>query len=141
VLGSQTFLYDGLGRCTQQTDALHHTTHFSYDPWSRMVSSTLPDKSVVTREYALHSSAELPIALRVLHPDGDTLTVAGEQVFDGLERMTQVKVGKRIEQYAYDGDSMQVRRRTTAAGDTIDFAYNLMLTDQPVSSTALDEHA
>ncbi|MCF5385992.1 sugar-binding protein, partial [Pseudomonas syringae] len=40
--GSQTFLYDGLGRCTEQTDASNHTTLFSYDAWSRMVTTRLP---------------------------------------------------------------------------------------------------
>ncbi len=140
VLGTQTFLYDGLGRCTQQTDELEFTTRFSYDPWSRMVSTVLPDTSVISREYASHSSAEWPTVLRVQHPNGGE-TLAGEQVFDGLGRMTQVKVGKRIEHYTYDGDRTQVKSRTTPAGQIIEFDYNLTLTAEPVSSTAPDEKA
>jgi RHS repeat-associated protein len=141
VLGTQTYLYDGLGRCTEQSDELRHITTFSYDAWSRLVSSTLPDRSVVSRDYALHSSAELPTALNVLFSDGVTRILAGEQEFDGLQRLTRVKVGPRSEGYAYDGDRSQVKSRTTAAGDTLEFDYNLLLTDQPVASRAPDESA
>lgn len=141
VLGIRTFLYDGLGRCTQQTDELQHVTQYAYDAWSRMVSITLPDDSVILRDYAPHSSAELPIALNVIKPDGETRTLVGEQEFDGLERLTCIKVGQRTEGFTYDGDRMQVKSRTTAAGDRISFEYNLLLTDQPVSSSAPDEFA
>ncbi|KPW98968.1 RHS repeat-associated core domain protein, partial [Pseudomonas syringae pv. coryli] len=57
-LSSQSFLYDGLGRCTEQTDESNHKTQFSYDAWSRMVSTRLPDSSVARRNYASHSNAE-----------------------------------------------------------------------------------
>jgi RHS repeat-associated protein len=140
-LGSQTYLYDGLGRCTKQIDELQHETLFEYDAWLRMVSSTLPDYCVVSRDYAGHSSAELPIALTVTEPDGVTRTLAGEQVFDGLGRLTQVTAGQRTEHYAYDRDRTQVKRKTTAAGESIEFEYNLLLTDQPVSSYSPDETA
>ncbi|WP_223113802.1 RHS repeat-associated core domain-containing protein [Pseudomonas syringae] len=140
-LSKQVFLYDGLGRCTRQDDELERSTLFSYDSWSRMISTTLPDGSAVKRDYALHSSSELPIKLEVVHADGKTTTLAGEQTFDGLGRLTQSKVGERIETLTYNAGEMQVKSRKTAKGDDISFTYNLALTDQIVSSKAPDEQA
>ncbi|RML94729.1 YD repeat protein, partial [Pseudomonas syringae pv. maculicola] len=78
-MSRQTFLYDGLGRCTEQRDALQQSTLFSYDNWSRMVSSTLADGSVINRSYAPQSSSELATMLEVVHQNGTTRTVAGTQ--------------------------------------------------------------
>ncbi|QGG75655.1 RHS repeat-associated core domain-containing protein [Pseudomonas syringae] len=138
-LGSQTFLYDGLGRCTEQTDASNHTTLFSYDAWSRMVTTRLPDGSEAHRDYAPHSNTELPIGLKMMHSDGITNTLAGKQAFDGLGRLTLSQAGQRIEQYEYEDGHRQVKTRKTAKGDDISYTYNLALTDQIVSSTAPDD--
>ncbi|SDW54750.1 RHS repeat-associated core domain-containing protein [Pseudomonas syringae] len=140
-LSVQTFLYDGLGRCTEQRDTRRRLTSFRYDSWSRMVSTTLPDGSVINRSYASQSGDELPTALEVVHQDGTTRTQAGRQEFDGLGRLTLAETGERIEQFAYDADQMQATSRTTAMGDKIDFTYTLALTDQIVSSTARDENS
>ncbi|NAT25928.1 RHS repeat-associated core domain-containing protein [Pseudomonas syringae] len=140
-LSDQTFLYDGLGRCTEQRDTRQRPTLFRYDSWSRMVSTTLPDTSVINRSYALQSSDELPTALEVVHQDGTTRTQAGRQEFDGLGRLTLTETGDRIEQFAYDAGQMQATSRKTARGDDINFTYTLALTDQIVSSTAPDEKA
>ncbi|QQQ48734.1 sugar-binding protein [Pseudomonas syringae] len=140
-LSSQSFLYDGLGRCTEQTDESDRKTQFSYDAWSRMVSTRLPDSSVARRSYASHSNAELPISLEMIHPDGTTKTPAGKQTFDGLGRMTLAQAGQRIEHYEYEDGHTQVKTRKTARGDSISYTYNLALTDQIVSSTAPDETA
>ncbi|WP_440809839.1 RHS repeat-associated core domain-containing protein [Pseudomonas syringae] len=140
-LSRQTFLYDGLGRCTEQRDALQQSTLFSYDNWSRMVSSTLADGSVINRSYAPQSSSELATMLEVVHQNGTTRTVAGTQKFDGLERVTQTKTGDRVEQFNYDAGEMQPRSRTTAGLDNINFTYTRALTDQIFSSTAPDETA
>ncbi|MBL3872390.1 RHS repeat-associated core domain-containing protein [Pseudomonas syringae] len=140
-LSDQTFLYDGLGRCAEQRDTRQRRTLFRYDSWSRMVSTTLPDTSVINRSYALQSSDELPTALEVVHQDGTTRTQAGRQEFDGLGRLTLTETGDRIEQFAYDAGQMQATSRKTARGDDINFTYTLALTDQIVSSTAPDEKA
>ncbi|EKG41893.1 YD repeat-containing protein-containing protein [Pseudomonas syringae pv. avellanae str. ISPaVe013] len=140
-LSSQSFLYDGLGRCTEQTDESDRKTQFSYDAWSRMVSTRLPDSSVARRNYASHSNAELPIGLEMTHPDGTTKTPAGKQAFDGLGRMTLAQAGQRIEHYQYEDGHTQVKTRKTAKGDGISYTYKLALTDQIVSSTAPDETA
>ncbi|WP_059003360.1 RHS repeat domain-containing protein [Pseudomonas syringae] len=140
-LSDQTFLYDGLGRCTEQRDTRQRPTLFRYDSWSRMVSTTLPDTSVINRSYALQSSDELPTALEVVHQDGITRTQAGRQEFDGLGRLILTETGDRIEHFAYDAGQMQATSRKTARGDDINFTYTLALTDQIVSSTAPDEKA
>ncbi|WP_230202676.1 RHS repeat-associated core domain-containing protein [Pseudomonas syringae] len=140
-MSDQTFLYDGLGRCTEQRDTRQRPTLFRYDSWSRMVSTTLPDTSVINRSYALQSSDELPTALEVVHQDGITRTQAGRQEFDGLGRLILTETGDRIEHFAYDAGQMQATSRKTARGDDINFTYTLALTDQIVSSTAPDEKA
>ncbi|WP_460318724.1 RHS repeat domain-containing protein [Pseudomonas ogarae] len=134
-IATETYLYDGLGRCTQQTDAARYTTQFVYDPWSRLISSTLPDETVVDRTYAAHSTLELPVAISVNE------TPVGEQEFDGLGRLTRTTVGTHTERYTYDADQMQVKTRITPANDSIEYDYNLALTEQPVSSHAPDENA
>ncbi|RMR11825.1 YD repeat-containing protein [Pseudomonas amygdali pv. ulmi] len=143
-LGSQTFLYDGIGRCTEQTDASDHKTQFSYDAWSRMVSTRLPDSSEAHREYEPFNTTELPTSLNVIHPDGITKTAAGKQTFDGLGRLTLAQAGQRIEHYEYEDGHRQIKTRKTAKGDDISYTYNLALTDQivsSVSSTAPDDAA
>ncbi|AHG43535.1 hypothetical protein N018_09490 [Pseudomonas syringae CC1557] len=59
----------------------------TYDDWSRLIT-TLPEESVINRSYATHSSDELATMLEVVHSDGATRTLAGEQKFEGLQRLT-----------------------------------------------------
>jgi len=138
-IATETFLYDGLGRTTQHSDPLKLITHYTYDAQSRLVSSTLPDESVIKRTYAAHSAAELPVALSVTD-NGEVIPV-GEQEFDGLGRLTRTTTGKRTEFYTYEAGQPQIKTRTTPANDTIEYDYNLPLTGQPISSTARDEKA
>jgi RHS repeat-associated protein len=138
-IASQTYLYDGLGRCTQTSDPLKYVTHYRYDARSRLISNTLPDEVVVKHTYAAHSVSELPVALSVIG-DGKDITV-GEQAFDGLDRLTQMKCGQRIERYIYEGGGLQVKEKITPANQIIKYDYNLALTNQPVSSVAPDENA
>ncbi|MCD4530473.1 MULTISPECIES: RHS repeat domain-containing protein [Pseudomonas] len=137
-IATETYLYDGLGRCTQHTDAAKYTTGFVYDPWARLISSTLPDDSIVTRTYAAHSTLELPVGLCV-SGDGVNETSVGTQAFDGLGRLTRTTSGTRTERYTYDAGQMQIKTRITPANDTIEYDYNLALTDQPISSHAPDQ--
>lgn len=136
----ETFLYDGLGRTTQQTDPLKIVTRFAYDAWSRLVSSTLPDQSVVTRTYADHSTSDLPVGLKVTGSNAIEINV-GEQEFDGLGRLTRTTTGKRTELRTYKDDQLQVKTRKTPAEQVIEYDYNLTLSGQPISSSAPDEKA
>jgi RHS repeat-associated protein len=132
---TQTFAYDGLGRCTAQTDALRHTTYFEYDAWSRLVTTTLPNDTKVTRTYTAHSTAELPERISVNDQ------VVGAQTFDGLGRLVSSSTGGRVQSYTYEPGLAQVISRKTAANNTITYAYNLQLTDQPTMASATDETA
>jgi RHS repeat-associated protein len=139
-IASETFLYDGLGRSTQHSDPLQYVTQFDYDARSRLISSTLPDETLVKRTYAAHSASELPVALSV-NGDGSNEIAVGEQEFDGLGRLTRTTNGQRTERYAYEGDRLQVKQKTTPANQIIEYDYNLLLTEQPVSISAPDENA
>lgn len=139
-LGTQHWSYDGLGRCVEHHDELDLLTRYEYDLWSRLTRTVLPNQSVLEREYAPHSSAELATELRVSR-DGINFSLAGRQQFDGLARMTRLEVGSRVEQFEYDDGHTQVRTRTTAAGVPIEYRYNLALTDQPIDTSAPDSQA
>ncbi|AMZ70283.1 MULTISPECIES: RHS repeat-associated core domain-containing protein [Pseudomonas] len=136
VLATRTYQYDGQGNCTQEVDELKRKTLYSYDPWSRMVTTTLPDQCVVSREYATHSRSELPTALWVKPASGSSPdpVLIGTQTFDGLERLTETQTGMRSETLGYIDDQLQPNTRTTAAGAVITYEYkNLQLTDQPTA--------
>lgn len=134
---TQDYEYDGLGQTTKHTDASRFVTRFAYDAWSRLITTTLPDGSIVTQSYAAHSSSELVVALSV--KSGGKDITAGEQVFDGLGRLTQSTTGNRIERYTYQDDQLQVKTRTTPANQCIVYDYNLDLTAKPISCHAPDE--
>jgi len=139
-LGKQEYRYDGLGRTVEEIDALSHSTLYRYDAFDRMVESTLPDKDKVKRSYAGHSSAELATLLTVQPSNQSSPEVnAGGQVFDGLERLTEVRVGPRVDKYRYNGGQLQVSERVTPRQDSIHYEYALGLTQEPITTVAPDE--
>jgi RHS repeat-associated protein len=134
--------YDGLGNCAEEVDALGRITRYRYDTNGRLVSSTLPDKTVISRTYAAHSSAQLPTALVVKSGNAQQPSrTVGEQVFDGLERLTQVTVGPRVERLHYEAGRLQPQRRLTPSGKPIDYEYKPGLTTQPIVIKAPDDNA
>ncbi|PPA04132.1 hypothetical protein C4E44_10655, partial [Pseudomonas sp. MWU12-2312b] len=141
AVGSSHYTYDGLGNCVQLRellDDLERTTLYAYDPWQRVLSTTLADKTVISRRFARHSENELPIDLQVTPGNVAQPTVTvGQQTFDGLERLTESRVGSmhkpRVEQYQYKDGQMLVWRRITPAKRQIDHEYNPQLTTLPVS--------
>ncbi|MCW8275003.1 RHS repeat-associated core domain-containing protein [Pseudomonas sp. PCH199] len=127
------FHYDGLGRTAHEFDALKRKTAYVYDAFGRMLKTTLPNDDVMERSYAPQSSGDLPIKLLITPVDaGQPPVHAGAQEYDGLERVTQVTVGPRLEQYQYDGSHMQVSKRITPARDEIQYRYTPGLLDQPI---------
>lgn len=134
---TQSFVYDGLGRCTAQADAMLNSTEYEYDAWSRLISTTLPGDVTVTQRYAPHSAAQLIEQLSV-NANGKT-TIVGKQTFDGLERLTSTTTGARTQHFAYEPGLAQVCTRTTAAGNSLSYTYNLQLTELPVTCTAAEE--
>ncbi|MCP2073943.1 UNVERIFIED_ORG: RHS repeat-associated protein [Pseudomonas lini] len=140
---SQTsFKYDGLGNCTREVDALGQVTRYRYDAFARLLSTTLPDLSTVRHTYAEHSQAELRTSIEV-EPGNTHLPTRrlGEQRFDGLDRLTGLKVGPRDEQLVYEAGHFQPKHRITPAGNQIDYQYKHGLSEQPTVVTAPDDES
>jgi len=125
-LGKQEYRYDGLGRTVEEIDALSHSTLYRYDAFDRMVESTLPDKAVVKRQYALHSAGDLPTLISV----GDR--VLGEQSFDGLDRMYSATTGGREQVFTFESGQTQPKTVTTASKQVIEYTYLPMLGEEPL---------
>ncbi|AHF68159.1 RHS repeat-associated core domain-containing protein [Pseudomonas cichorii] len=141
LIGQTDYAYDGLGRCIQKVDALRRSTSFGYDALSRVISTTLPDLTVIEKDYALHSSDALPTRI-CARPDKATESILlGEQRFDGLNRATHVSVGPRTTTLVYKGGQMQVDECITPARHSIHYEYSLGLSDQPVRTIAESEQA
>ncbi|QXN52771.1 RHS repeat protein [Pseudomonas fluorescens] len=139
-LSEHHYRYDGLGRSTEETDALSRTTRYGYDEFDRMIKSTLPDDVMVTRQYSPHSTGELPITIQVTPNEAGQQPIrVGTQTFDGLERLTQLNVGPRVETYEYSGSQFQVSKRTTPAGQAIDYFYVPELTEQPIRIETIED--
>ncbi|RRV62419.1 RHS repeat protein [Pseudomonas sp. p99-361] len=119
------YFYDGLGRNVREIDARDTTTRSSYDVFGRLVDQTLADRSVVHRDYALHSSEDLPISISV----GGI--VLGEQVFDGLNRMITSITGGRARHMQYEPGQTKPSKVKTAAGNVIEYQYLPQLGEEP----------
>ncbi|AYN15115.1 RHS repeat protein [Pseudomonas monteilii] len=126
VLSKHQYFYDGLGRTVREVDARNAETKNVYDVFDRLVDQTLADrKSVVHRDYAPHSSVDLPVKIAV---NG---AVLGEQTFDGLDRMTASITGGRKRVMFYEAGQTKPWKVRTPANREIEYDYTLQLTDQP----------
>lgn len=125
LYAKQEYFYDGLGRNVREVDARNAVTRSSYDAFGRLVDQTLADRSVVHRDYAVHSSDDLPISISV----GGT--VLGEQVFDGLNRMTTSITGGRARHMHYEPGQSRPSKVKTAAGNVIEYQYIPQLGEDP----------
>lgn len=138
-VGSIEYAYNGYGSCTQQVeiaDGNAFVTRYEYDAWERMSRTTLPDGTGVSRTFAEHFSGELQTSLSVKPANQQLPEITiGQQRYDGLLRQTELQVGPRLERYEYKPGQMQISRRITPAHKTIDYEYNLHLTEQPISIT------
>ncbi|RKP45159.1 RHS repeat domain-containing protein [Trinickia fusca] len=132
--------YDGLGRCVRETDAVGNVTEFAYDVFGRTTQRMLPDGMVLEYLYARHSSADLPIEVRVRPGSGGTMS-AGQQTFDGLERLVSRTIGGRRRTFGYSGGYGRPSIERTPSDATIRFEYEPGLTDEPVHRSVgeLDE--
>ena len=117
-LGKTVFEYDGLGRTISQTDPAGNRTGYEYDAYDRLFRSVLPDGHAVQTDFAFHSTEVLPVAIRVA---GKLL---GQQVFDGLNRLTELSVGGRKSVAVYPAGKTQPTSHTSAAGETTEFVYS-----------------
>ncbi|WP_066947618.1 RHS repeat-associated core domain-containing protein [Streptomyces lushanensis] len=93
--GRQTWECDGWGRQRRETDAAGNTTRYDYDARGRLVTTTLPDGTQVSRDYAPSSPDALVTGIAV---NGASY---GTQTFDGLGRLTTSNSGGRSWDYDY----------------------------------------
>ncbi|WP_372006186.1 RHS repeat-associated core domain-containing protein [Tistrella mobilis] len=98
VLATITCAYDGIGRLRRRTDELGQVTAYSYDDWDRVIATTLPDGTAVTKNYAPDSNDTLITAVRV------GSTSLGLQTFDGLGRKQQTTTGGQTTSFTYEGN-------------------------------------
>ena len=123
-LGKTAYEYDGLGRCVCQIDPLQNITRFRYDHADRLIATTLPDNTLIECTYTLHSEKELPTELRVNHVS------AGQQWFDGLERLSERCVGGRQHVFQYEGSQLKPASERTPRGECIFYQYQSQLNQQ-----------
>ncbi|VVO00962.1 RHS repeat-associated core domain-containing protein [Pseudomonas fluorescens] len=128
-ISEHSYRYDGLGRTAHEIDALTRKTAYLYDAFDRMVKSTLPDKAVVERRYALHSSEDLPVWIGVNDNE------LGQQAFDGLDRMTQSITGGRVTEYCFNPGQTQPYKVIRPSLEEVNYVYLPALGEDPLKRT------
>lgn len=106
--------YDGLGRLVDSTDELGNCTRYAYDAWGRVVSTTLPDGTVVTRQYAPDAGGDARLASIAVNGVSQ-----GSQTFDGLGRLLSTTNGGRTHRYTYADAAAPVPATITAPDGTV----------------------
>uniref|UniRef100_UPI000761F821 RHS repeat domain-containing protein n=2 Tax=Pseudomonas TaxID=286 RepID=UPI000761F821 len=124
------YFYDGLGRKAREMDAALAEQRFVYDAFDRLLEHTLGDKNTVSRQYALHSTEDLPTRISVA---GKLL---GEQHFDGLGRLIQSITGGRSRTLRYEPGQNNPRWVTTPKGVEIEYSYAPQLSGEPLQRRA-----
>ena len=116
---TRTMAYDGLHRLRSQTDELGHTTTYEYDDWRRIIQSTLPDGTIVTRRYRADAPSKQVVEITLTNA-GQNLQgrSAGVRVFDGQGRLKSATIGGRVSQYEFDSDA-DVRPTKVTAPDGV----------------------
>ncbi|MBI6919738.1 RHS repeat protein [Pseudomonas monteilii] len=135
------YFYDGLGRTVREVDARGYETATTYDEFDRQVDQTLPDGSVVHRDYALHSKGDLPTLIKVLDSTDGIDHVLGTQTFDGLDRMIESVTGGRVRTMLYAAGQRQPEAVITPAGNRIDYEYVPQLGEEPLSRRTVGKNA
>lgn len=124
--GARSCSWDGLGRLCSETDELGNMVLRSYDAYSRVISQTLPDGTIVSRTYAPHLTGSQCATITVTVPDADGNTTnreMGSQTFDSLGRLTQSTSGGRTTKYTYTGASPVPSAVTLPSGDVLAYRY------------------
>ncbi|MGT3070835.1 RHS repeat domain-containing protein [Pseudomonas putida] len=135
------YFYDGLGRTVREVDARGYETATTYDEFDRQVDQTLPDGSVVHRDYALHSKGDLPTLIKVLDSTDGEDHELGTQTFDGLDRMIESVTGGRMRTMLFDIGQRQPEAVITPAENRIDYEYVPQLGEEPLSRRTLGQAA
>jgi RHS repeat-associated protein len=133
VIGLSRYDYDGLGRSINEVVGLpvkERITVYAYDAFDRVVQTSLPVSAIVRREYAAHSSEDLPASISVEH--NSTTYVLGTQAFDGLDRLVKSVVGGRERVMRYDPGMLEPKTVTTPGGQEIAYEYRPPLGSEPL---------
>nr|WP_257230468.1 RHS repeat domain-containing protein [Pseudomonas sp. SbOxS1] len=130
-----TYGYDGIGRTAEEHDAVGNRTAYEYDVFDRMIKTVLPDYNEVAREYAAHSSEDLPVTISV---NGVEL---GTQAFDGLDRMTVSVTGGRRSEYRFDPGQQQPKSVLRPSGVETAYLYRPELGEDPERRIATESTA
>uniref|UniRef100_UPI0010327C63 RHS repeat domain-containing protein n=1 Tax=Pseudomonas sp. Sample_22 TaxID=2448266 RepID=UPI0010327C63 len=135
VISEHVYHYDGMGRTAEEYDAAGNWTRYEYDAFDRMTKTLLPDSNEVVRQYAEHSSEDLPVKISV---NG---VVLGEQEFDGLDRMTVSITGGRRSEYTFDPGQSQPKTVKRPSGVETAYVYRPELGEDPEQRIALESTA
>lgn len=130
--------YDGWRRLRSSTDALGNTTVFNYDAFGRVINTTLPDETVVTRIYSPDQAGTISTEIKV---NGNTL---GIRTVDGLGRITSQTSEGNTDSATYDsacGSLTKPATLTTPYGTTISYKYQPELGGKLISKTTKDGDA
>lgn len=131
IYSRETSAYDGLGRLRAEKDAQGNETTYTYDIFDRLISNGLPGGAVVKREFAAHSSEDLPTSIGVV--DASKTYHLGTQAFDGLSRLTWSVTGNRHRENIYNSTGNQPDFVRTPGGHVIAYTYKPHLSDEPVT--------
>lgn len=94
-------IWDTGHRLRVSTDASGYSTAFQYDAVGRTVATSYADGSVVKKRYAEFSLETLTTHISLIDPKGKEIAL-GEQIFDGLARLTSTSSGGRTTTMTYD---------------------------------------
>jgi len=123
VTATESFVYDGIGRCVESTDRRGHKTSYTFDAFDRVISTTLPDGAVVDTRYAAHSGDELPEEIGLTHDSVGGRLLLGKQTFDGVSRRRTYEVGGRTVTFEYEPSMLQPASMTTPLGEKVTYTY------------------
>ncbi|MDE1184484.1 RHS repeat domain-containing protein [Paraburkholderia sp.] len=127
--------YDGAGRLRRRTDELGQTTHFAYDAFGRVTTTTLPDGTFVDKSYAPFSVDTLVTGVSVTDAQ-NRVVVLGSQDFDSLKRRVMTQSGGRTYLFRYDGAARRPATVTTPDGEIIACSYVSQLDESLAQLTA-----
>ncbi|MEN8639031.1 RHS repeat domain-containing protein [Pseudomonas sichuanensis] len=136
VISRQRNEHDGLGRLVRETQgrAVERQNDYVYDAFDRLLEHTLPERAKVVREYARHTTEDLPVSIGVKSTaPGAPVRNLGTQGFDGLGRLTFAETGGRTHKYSYEQSNNKPNTVVVPNGDRIDYTYDLRLTPEPQS--------
>lgn len=123
VTATESFVYDGIGRCVESTDRYGHKTSYTFDAFDRVISTTLPDGAVIDTSYAAHSGDELPEEIGLTHASVGGRLLLGKQIFDGLSRRRTYEVGARTVTFDYEPGMLQPASMTTPLDEVVTYTY------------------